>query len=165
MRTLISVFSILALTLALGCSDGSGDGGTDAAPPTFDAAALPPDAMLSSVDDGKACTVVSQEDLQGDCATSHACVGGTCYQRCDLGENGNPTRAVCSDYTGPGSSVCVLGLSTNGMAPFAAAACGVHCSDSTGTVPGCEGGACDGTCPGTWTCTADGAGAGIGLCG
>ena len=167
MRILTSVFSILALTFALGCGGGDDDdddgANVDASTGDIDGGNTGPDAMPSNVADGQACTA-SQEDPQGGCPATHACVNSTCSQLCDLGADGNPTQAVCPGYTGPGSSLCIAGLSATGQPPFAAAACGVVCGDTTGNVPGCMAGECDGSCPGTWTCTADAAGAGIDVC-
>jgi hypothetical protein len=60
--------------------------------------------------------------------------------------------AACPNYQGPGVSLCITTLSAGEGMPPSAAACGVFCEDASGTVPGCQGAACDGTCPGTWSC-------------
>jgi len=169
MRILTSVFSILALTLALGCSGGDDDDGGGETPDatvggTADAAvSTSPDAMVSTSADGTACTA-TQEDPQGGCpANSHACVGGNCMELCTLTAQMEPDGMACTAYQGPGASACIFGLSANGMPPFAAAACGIFCGDTTGNVPFCQGGACDGTCPNDFTCQ-DSTTPGVKLC-
>ncbi len=166
MRTLTSVFSILALTFALGCSGGDDDdgGGTaDASTAPDSGVVIQPDAMAATSADGTACTA-SEEDPQGGCpANSHACVGGNCMELCNLTAEMEPDGMACTAYEGPGASACIFGLSANGMPPFAAAACGIFCGDTTGNVPSCQGGACDGTCPNDFTCQESGT-AGIKIC-
>ncbi len=168
MRILTSVLSILALTFALGCSGGDddGDGGNpaDAAVGnTPDAGGGGgPDAMQATSADGTAC-MASQENPQGGCPTTHGCVGGKCMELCTLNAQMQPDGTACSAYQGPGASACIFGLSNNGMPPFAAAACGIFCGDTTGMVPFCQDGSCDGTCPNTFTCQ-DSTTAGVKIC-
>ncbi len=156
MRTLTSLFSILALTCALGCSGGDNDddGGGD----TVDAAVgvvdggggSEPDAMSSGVADGQACAA-SEADPTGGCPTGYACLQTGCAQLCELGQDGNPTGAPCAGYEGPGVSLCIVTVQDQTGAGVAGA-CGIFCDDSTGSVPGCQGAACDGTCPNTLSC-------------
>ncbi len=160
MRTLTTVFSILALTFALGCSGGDdGDGGdnVDASTSNADGGNTGPDAMPSGTADGTACTA-TQENPTGGCPTGFLCLSGgaglpgNCAESCNL-TTSDPIQAdgtVCTNYQGPGVSICLTTLSAGAGMPPAAAACGVICADPTGML--CPSGECNDTCPGTWSC-------------
>ncbi len=171
MRTLTSIFSILALTLAIGCSDDDGGGGGDVdAGATVDAMAAPDAPPASTVADGKACTA-SAEDPTGGCPATHGCVASKCSELCPLvagpqpGDPMQPNGMLCTAYTGPGASVCIFSLTTMPMGDPVAAACGIFCEDTMSAIPGCANGVCDGSCPNSLSCqTLTGAPAGTKVC-
>lgn len=161
MRTLTSVFSILALSLSLGCSGGGDDdddGGNnvDASTSAIDAGSTGPDAQAGTAD-GLACTA-TQENPTGGCPTGYAClstgagVPGNCAELCNL-TTSEPIQAngeICTNYEGPGASICLTTLSAGAGQPPSGAACGVICADPTGQL--CPAGQCNDTCPNDWSC-------------
>lgn len=170
MRTLTSVFSILALTLAIGCGSDDDDGGTVDAAVAVDAMVAAPDAMVVTSADGQACAPTMAEPT-GGCPATHLCVNLKCSESCPLvpGQQPNdpmqPDNMTCTAYDGPGASVCLFGVSADGNPPYDAAICGIFCEDTMGVIPGCANGACDGTCPSNLTCQVpNGAPAGIKAC-
>jgi hypothetical protein len=119
MRTLTSVFSILALTFALGCSGGDDDddgGGTADAAATGGAA----DAAVSTGPDAMAATGASS-NLGDVCDQATPCATGTCTLLEEGATSGfcSPTCTmagmadICGPndgYTGPGVPYCGLGM-------------------------------------------------------
>lgn len=167
MRSLLPYFSALALTFSVaacgddgGGDDGNGNGNTaDAAVDTT------PDAMPQPVGgtEGTACQA-TQENPSGGCAAGFLCLAtsaggaGQCFRDCSSDQNS------CSAYSGPGVSSCGISIQDQNMMTVGMA-CGVICNDTTGNVPGCMGAACDGTCPGSWSCVEQtGQNAGISVC-
>jgi len=142
----------MILALAVGCGGGGGGGGgADAAVNKADAKpVIEPDAKAPTVADGLACTA-TQSDPTGGCPAGYGCLASGCAQACMLGTNGQPNNAPCTGYTGPGYSQCFIALQDQ-SGKTTGAACGIFCADSTGQIPGCKNGACDGTCPNTLNC-------------
>lgn len=158
MRTLTSIFSILALTFALGCSDSDGGGGGGDSPDANvgpDAAPTGPDAMpmsppitsgLGQVCDpaaavcsggATACLAKTMEAPSGICTL--LCAEGLApetfpaaeaHQTCADSFTGTTGTPLCGASIGPGSFACVV-------------ACGVLEGTDLGT------------CPSDLTCTAN----------
>ena len=157
MRTLTSIFSILALTFALGCGGGDGDDpAADAAPPAVDSApsidavpVKPPlTAGLGQVCGGNqavpcatatdACLVIG-DDPTGFCSPSCAP---------DLAMDVNPepaaSQACGAGYTGTipadGTPLCAVPLAQTPPSTnrdwFCAIACGVIGANDAGGCPG-----------------------------
>ncbi len=159
MRTLTSIFAVLALTLSMGCGGGDGDGDTpDATPVTIDAGA---DAMPSGSSLANTCTG-SADGTSTDCAAPFAaCVAadgapGWCTAGCaqavaitSNGTGGLPLpqdatfHAPCkADYTKVGTPVCgiiVAVVPDETIMPnkeySVSLACGVQCEQTTNACP------------------------------
>jgi hypothetical protein len=122
----------------------------DATPEVVDAMSQP-DALPPGLRDGELCAV-TPEDASGGCAPGYACTvfgGGQsyCRQTC-------PTLDLaCSGYQGPGYSLCALTYTNSGGQQ--GSVCLIVCGDRNMTLRGCDDGACNGTCPGSWTCQTD----------
>ena len=140
---------LLALVFLPNCTSNVGesifvDAATDAN--------LQPDALPPGLRDGEPC-IVSNGDDTGGCAPGYACAsvgqGFTqCRQTC-------PTlQFACADYGGPGYSYCALTYNDDEGQPLGNL-CLVVCGDDNEMLRGCDDGACDGTCPGVWTCQND----------
>jgi hypothetical protein len=141
----------LTFLLCLSGCQSDGIGGTSPAP--VDAAPAPKiDAMPAGARDGIACQVLV-DDATGGCAEGYACISiasapSRCRQEC-------PTlQTACAGYSGPGYSLCAL-TNTNGDGQAVGNLCLVICGDVNNTLNGCESGACNGECPGAWTCEND----------
>ena len=63
-------------------------------------------------------------------------------------------QVPCTGYTGPGYSFCALTYNDSEGQPLGNL-CLVVCGDENQTLRGCDDGACNGTCPGGWTCQND----------
>jgi hypothetical protein len=143
---------ILLVVLLGSCTTQLGDGGPaqiDAAP---EDATPRPDSLPPGAREGELC-LVSPEDATGGCAPGYACtvIGSgpaACRQTC-------PTlQFPCSGYSGPGYSFCSIAYNDDDGQP-AGNLCLVVCGDENMSLRGCDDGACNGMCPGTWTCQND----------
>ena len=145
------VIAALLLTCSWACSPTVGDGGTEVVDAAIDARPQV-DALPAGARDGVACQV-TPEDATGGCAPGYACTviasgPSQCRQTC-------PTPQVaCSGYTGPGYSFCALTYNDGDGQP-AGNLCLVVCGDVNMTLRGCDDGACNGSCPGDWSCEND----------
>lgn len=160
-RRHVSLFMGLLVSLTLSCTSTVGDG----SPPTIDATPVvdstQPDAKAPGARDGEPCQRTNEDD-SGGCAKGYTCMRidqgpGRCRQIC-------PTlQLACVGYEGPGYSLCALKQNDdNGQA--IGNACLIVCGDEFKTLRGCDDGACDGNCPGEWTCQNDVLNAGLQSC-
>ena len=159
MRTLTSMFTILALTLALGCAGGD-DGevidGVDAAVAAPDAAAAAPDAMPTNPPItsglGQLCdqSAPCSDQLAANCiAFSQSATHGICTFECasDIPSGTNPdaaaSQACTTAYTGStGTPLCAAGTPDGANVDWS-------CLIACGMLQGME----LGECPGGLTCT------------
>ncbi len=163
MRTLTSIFSIVALTFTLGCSSGSGDDGggpaVDAAPaadaaPTIDAMpANPPIASgVGEICDPSAPTCTSAGTP--GCAAAPDATSGFCTLECAtdiaMGEipDAAASQACVAEYTGStATALCALPIGPGAGNMTTNYACGLYCGMIGDPAQDL------GTCPGGLTCT------------
>lgn len=149
--SLCSLLMALALPTSLVACQSDGIGGSE--PEPVDATPAPRiDALAPGARDGETC-LVSTDDATGGCAAGYACVQiapapAQCRQVCPTLNTG------CAGYDGPGYSLCALTYSDDEGQKLGNI-CLVICGDVNNTLNGCESGACNGTCPGNWTCKND----------
>ena len=157
MSAFVKILSVsFAVSLLLACSSGSSDdddgsGTIDAAPGGNIDAAQTADAAVAASGVGATCDGTAG---QADCPADHICLtftGGTnpwCTKQCTNQQD----TSCAAGYTGPGLSVCALTVVPPEGADFMA--CTILCRDTTENI--CDAATCDGTCPGTLTCTVGG---------
>lgn len=161
MRTLTSIFSVLALTLALGC--GGGDGDDDPvvvadSGPTADSMPSGPDAMPANPPVTSGLGQVCSASVQCAVPETNSCIAfamgateGLCTPICapNLPMGTNPETAAsqtCTDnYTGTtGTALCITGVGQE-----VGTNVDWHCGIGCGVIETTD----FGGCPGGLTCT------------
>lgn len=142
MRTLTSVFSILALTLAIGCGSDDDDGGgtVDAAVATVDAMVVVPDAMAV----GTGAESLGQICGATMCPAGYTCAAfdkgateGMCITPCTMSGMTDVCGAA-NGFPGPGVGICALADMAGNNS------CGIACGAGNGGDMSCPAGlVCD----------------------